>query len=89
MLQVVLSSSLNLNKAYFYKFLHPWLGTGLVTATGTQKFPLVSILNNFENVHKTCYDHRDTIHHPTYTSLKFLSSLISTWRPYGIPMWEQ
>ncbi|XP_048448511.1 cytochrome P450 4V2-like, partial [Rhincodon typus] len=34
--QVVLSSSKHLDKSYAYKFLHPWLGTGLLTSTGNK-----------------------------------------------------
>ncbi|XP_060771857.1 cytochrome P450 4V2-like [Neoarius graeffei] len=30
----VLNNSLHMDKAYAYKFLHPWLGTGLLTSTG-------------------------------------------------------
>ncbi|KAM3939830.1 cytochrome P450 4V2-like [Leptodactylus fuscus] len=30
----VLSTSKHMDKAYPYKFLHPWLGTGLLTSTG-------------------------------------------------------
>ncbi|XP_067890516.1 cytochrome P450 4V2-like [Heterodontus francisci] len=34
--EVVLSSSRHLDKSYAYKFLHPWLGTGLLTSTGNK-----------------------------------------------------
>ncbi|XP_048402526.1 cytochrome P450 4V2-like [Stegostoma tigrinum] len=34
--EVVLSSSKHLDKSYAYKFLHPWLGTGLLTSTGSK-----------------------------------------------------
>lgn len=34
--EVVLSSSKHLDKSYAYKFLHPWLGTGLLTSTGNK-----------------------------------------------------
>ncbi|XP_078404874.1 cytochrome P450 4V2-like [Cetorhinus maximus] len=34
--EVVLSSSKQLDKSYAYKFLHPWLGTGLLTSTGNK-----------------------------------------------------
>ncbi|KAL0973928.1 hypothetical protein UPYG_G00213080 [Umbra pygmaea] len=30
----VLQSSKHLDKSWFYRFLHPWLGTGLLTSTG-------------------------------------------------------
>lgn len=33
-IEVVLSSSRHLDKSYSYTFLHPWLGTGLLTSTG-------------------------------------------------------
>ncbi|TSP25389.1 Cytochrome P450 4V2 [Bagarius yarrelli] len=33
-IEAVLSNSKNLDKSYPYKFLHPWLGTGLLTSTG-------------------------------------------------------
>nr|XP_014350522.1 PREDICTED: cytochrome P450 4V2 isoform X2 [Latimeria chalumnae] len=32
--EVILSSSKHMDKSYAYKFLHPWLGTGLLTSTG-------------------------------------------------------
>ncbi|XP_058240637.1 cytochrome P450 4V2 [Hemibagrus wyckioides] len=32
----VLNNSLHMDKAYSYKFLHPWLGTGLLTSTGNK-----------------------------------------------------
>uniref|UniRef100_A0ABM5GIH3 Cytochrome P450 4V2 n=1 Tax=Pogona vitticeps TaxID=103695 RepID=A0ABM5GIH3_9SAUR len=32
--EVVLGSSKHIEKSYPYKFLHPWLGTGLLTSTG-------------------------------------------------------
>ncbi|XP_010142523.1 PREDICTED: cytochrome P450 4V2 [Buceros rhinoceros silvestris] len=32
--EVILSSSKHIEKSYLYKFLHPWLGTGLLTSTG-------------------------------------------------------
>ncbi|XP_067408063.1 cytochrome P450 4V2-like [Emydura macquarii macquarii] len=32
--EVILSSSKHIQKSYPYKFLHPWLGTGLLTSTG-------------------------------------------------------
>uniref|UniRef100_A0A7M4EXQ3 Cytochrome P450 4V2-like n=1 Tax=Crocodylus porosus TaxID=8502 RepID=A0A7M4EXQ3_CROPO len=32
--EVILSNSKNIEKSYPYKFLHPWLGTGLLTSTG-------------------------------------------------------
>ncbi|XP_051892533.1 cytochrome P450 4V2-like [Pristis pectinata] len=34
--EVVLSSSKHLDKSYSYMFLHPWLGTGLLTSTGNK-----------------------------------------------------
>jgi len=33
--QVLLSSMKNLDKSFIYRYLHPWLGTGLLTSTGT------------------------------------------------------
>ncbi|XP_032042300.1 cytochrome P450 4V2 isoform X2 [Aythya fuligula] len=32
--EVILSSSKHIEKSFLYKFLHPWLGTGLLTSTG-------------------------------------------------------
>lgn len=32
--QVILSSQKHLDKSRDYTFLHPWLGTGLLTSTG-------------------------------------------------------
>ncbi|XP_040003343.1 cytochrome P450 4V2 [Xiphias gladius] len=32
--EAVLTSSVHMDKASLYKFLHPWLGTGLLTSTG-------------------------------------------------------
>ncbi|KAK7590720.1 hypothetical protein V9T40_002333 [Parthenolecanium corni] len=32
--QVILSSTINIDKSMVYKFLEPWLGTGLLTSTG-------------------------------------------------------
>ncbi|XP_039606896.1 cytochrome P450 4V2-like isoform X1 [Polypterus senegalus] len=32
--EVLLSSSKHIDKSYLYKFLHPWLGKGLLTSTG-------------------------------------------------------
>ncbi|XP_043401750.1 cytochrome P450 4V2 [Chelonia mydas] len=32
--EVVLNSSKHIEKSFLYKFLHPWLGTGLLTSTG-------------------------------------------------------
>ncbi|XP_008923000.1 cytochrome P450 4V2 [Manacus vitellinus] len=32
--EVILSSSKHIEKSYLYDFLHPWLGTGLLTSTG-------------------------------------------------------
>ncbi|XP_044311371.1 cytochrome P450 4V2 isoform X2 [Varanus komodoensis] len=34
--EVILSSSKSIDKPYLYKFLHPWLGTGLLTSTGNK-----------------------------------------------------
>ncbi|XP_069699685.1 cytochrome P450 4C1-like [Periplaneta americana] len=36
--EVMLSSTRNLQKGFVYKFLHSWLGTGLLTATGQKWF---------------------------------------------------
>ncbi|KAI7802035.1 cytochrome P450 4V2 [Triplophysa rosa] len=33
-IEVVLSNSRHIDKSYPYRFLHPWLGTGLLTSTG-------------------------------------------------------
>jgi len=33
-LQVLLSSTSQIDKAYVYRFLWPWLGSGLLTSTG-------------------------------------------------------
>ncbi|TRY84913.1 hypothetical protein DNTS_004014 [Danionella cerebrum] len=32
--ETLLSNTVHMDKAYAYKFLHPWLGTGLLTSTG-------------------------------------------------------
>ncbi|NWU92273.1 CP4V2 protein, partial [Upupa epops] len=32
--ETILSSSKHIEKSYLYEFLHPWLGTGLLTSTG-------------------------------------------------------
>ncbi|XP_077969274.1 uncharacterized protein LOC120344841 [Styela clava] len=32
--EVILHSSKHIQKSFFYKFLHPWLGTGLLTSSG-------------------------------------------------------
>ncbi|XP_030803655.1 cytochrome P450 4V2 [Camarhynchus parvulus] len=32
--EVILNNSKHIEKSYLYKFLHPWLGTGLLTSTG-------------------------------------------------------
>jgi hypothetical protein len=34
-LQVLLSSTSQIDKAYGYRFVWPWLGSGLLTSTGT------------------------------------------------------
>jgi hypothetical protein len=34
-LQVLLSSTSEIDKAYPYRYLWPWLGSGLLTSTGT------------------------------------------------------
>ncbi|NWH56921.1 CP4V2 protein, partial [Geococcyx californianus] len=34
--EVILTSSKHIEKSYLYKFLHPWLGTGLLTSTGSK-----------------------------------------------------
>ncbi|KAF5897410.1 cytochrome P450 4V2-like, partial [Clarias magur] len=34
--ETVLNNSTHMDKAYSYKFLHPWLGTGLLTSTGNK-----------------------------------------------------
>uniref|UniRef100_A0A6Q2WTW4 Cytochrome P450 4V2 n=1 Tax=Esox lucius TaxID=8010 RepID=A0A6Q2WTW4_ESOLU len=33
-IETVLNNPIHMEKAYAYKFLHPWLGTGLLTSTG-------------------------------------------------------
>jgi hypothetical protein len=33
-LQILLSSTTHIDKGYFYSFLWPWLGSGLLTSTG-------------------------------------------------------
>ncbi|XP_056624883.1 cytochrome P450 4V2 isoform X2 [Triplophysa dalaica] len=33
-IEVVLNNSKHIDKSYSYRFLHPWLGTGLLTSTG-------------------------------------------------------
>uniref|UniRef100_A0A8C9SE37 aromatase n=1 Tax=Scleropages formosus TaxID=113540 RepID=A0A8C9SE37_SCLFO len=33
-IEMLLNNSKHMDKAYAYKFLHPWLGTGLLTSTG-------------------------------------------------------
>ncbi|KAL6419106.1 hypothetical protein ACFW04_011568 [Cataglyphis niger] len=33
---IILSSTKHIEKGYVYKLLHPWLGTGLLTSTGTK-----------------------------------------------------
>ncbi|XP_073697831.1 cytochrome P450 4V8 isoform X1 [Garra rufa] len=33
-IETVLNNPVHMDKAYAYKFLHPWLGTGLLTSTG-------------------------------------------------------
>ncbi|KAL6416370.1 hypothetical protein ACFW04_013526 [Cataglyphis niger] len=35
-LEIILSSTKHIEKGYVYKLLHPWLGTGLLTSTGTK-----------------------------------------------------
>lgn len=32
----ILNNNIHMDKAYAYNFLHPWLGTGLLTSTGTK-----------------------------------------------------
>jgi hypothetical protein len=32
--QVILNNYRTIDKPFIYRFLHPWLGTGLLTATG-------------------------------------------------------
>ena len=36
--QALLSSMKNLDKSFTYKLLQPWLGTGLLTSTGTMLY---------------------------------------------------
>ena len=43
-LQVLLTNTKTLDKAFVYKFLYPWLGEGLLTSTGTLvwiQFPVI------------------------------------------------
>ncbi|KAL6418334.1 hypothetical protein ACFW04_012208 [Cataglyphis niger] len=35
-MEIILSSTKHIEKGYVYKLLHPWLGTGLLTSTGTK-----------------------------------------------------
>ncbi|PNF35384.1 Cytochrome P450 4C1 [Cryptotermes secundus] len=37
-IEILLSSTRHLEKSFAYKFIEPWLGTGLLTATGGQKW---------------------------------------------------
>jgi hypothetical protein len=39
-LQVLLSSTSQIDKAYAYRFVWPWLGSGLLTSTGKVIEPL-------------------------------------------------
>nr|XP_054774049.1 cytochrome P450 4V2-like [Lytechinus pictus] len=57
--EVVMSSSKHIKKGYVYRFLHPWLGLGLLTSTGQKWFHRrklltptfhFSILQNFMDV---------------------------------------
>ncbi|KAJ0033143.1 hypothetical protein NQD34_000250 [Periophthalmus magnuspinnatus] len=34
--EAILNNPIHIDKAYAYSFLHPWLGTGLLTSTGTK-----------------------------------------------------
>jgi Cytochrome P450. len=36
-IELILNSSKHIEKSLVYKFLHPWLGTGLLTSTGKRK----------------------------------------------------
>jgi len=36
--QILLSSMKNLDKSFIYVYLQPWLGTGLLTSTGTMLY---------------------------------------------------
>ena len=42
LLQVLLSSNKFIDKSSEYDFLHPWLGTGLLTSTGISFITLVT-----------------------------------------------
>uniref|UniRef100_A0AAY3ZVX5 Cytochrome P450 4V2 n=1 Tax=Denticeps clupeoides TaxID=299321 RepID=A0AAY3ZVX5_9TELE len=35
-IETILNNPVHIDKAYAYKFLHPWLGTGLLTSTGNK-----------------------------------------------------
>jgi hypothetical protein len=39
----------NLDKSFTYQYLHPWLGTGLLTSTGTMVYS-VSIFQSMEQI---------------------------------------
>ena len=60
--QVILRSSEHIDKAYFYTFLHKWLGTGLLTATGNSVSHFSSLARNYSLL-RARNDNMSTCHH--------------------------
>lgn len=48
--QPILNSSVHNDKSYEYTFLLPWLGTGLVTATGKLQYDIKSECKAVSNI---------------------------------------